>query len=48
MVCSILVYVGAGGIGLILNSQIGWRNYDRVGMILVILFVTEFVSCLKN
>ena len=40
---AILGYVGAGGIGLILNSQIGWRNYDRVGMILVILFVTVVV-----
>ena len=40
---AILGYVGAGGIGLILNSQIGWRNYDRVGMILIILFMTVVV-----
>lgn len=45
---SVLGYVGAGGIGLILNSQIGLRNYPRVGMILVVLFfsvvITEHVS----
>lgn len=35
---SILGYVGAGGIGLILNEKIGWREYDKVGMILVLLF----------
>lgn len=40
---AILGYVGAGGIGLILNSQIGWGNYDRVGMILIVLFVTVVV-----
>ncbi|MGL4772239.1 MAG: phosphonate ABC transporter, permease protein PhnE [Clostridium sp.] len=37
---AILGYVGAGGIGLILNEKIGWREYDKVGMILVMLFVT--------
>ncbi len=37
---SVLGYVGAGGIGLILNSEMGWRNYPRVGMILLSLFVT--------
>ena len=40
---AILGYVGAGGIGLILNSEIGWRNYSRVGMILIILFITGVV-----
>lgn len=40
---SVLGYVGAGGIGLILNSQIGWRNYDNVGMILLVLFVTVVI-----
>ena len=40
---AILGYVGAGGIGLILNSQIGWGNYGRVGMILIVLFVTVVV-----
>ena len=36
-------YVGAGGIGLILNEKIGWREYDRVGMILVMLFITVVI-----
>ncbi|WP_320128069.1 phosphonate ABC transporter, permease protein PhnE [uncultured Sphaerochaeta sp.] len=37
---AILGYVGAGGLGLILNEKIGWREYDKVGMILVSLFAT--------
>ncbi|BBF43645.1 phosphonate ABC transporter permease protein phnE2 [Lachnospiraceae bacterium KM106-2] len=40
---SILGYVGAGGLGLILNEKIGWREYDSVGMILVILFLAVLV-----
>ncbi len=40
---SILGYVGAGGLGLILNEKIGWREYDSVGMILIILFGTVLV-----
>lgn len=39
---AILGYVGAGGIGLILNEQLGWRSYANVGMILLSLFVTVF------
>ncbi len=45
---SILGYVGAGGLGLIMNEKIGWREYSSVGMILIVLFVTvvaiEWVS----
>lgn len=37
---SILGYVGAGGLGLIMNEKIGWREYDSLGMILIVLFVT--------
>ncbi len=37
---SILGYVGAGGLGMILNEKIGWQEYDKVGMILLALFVT--------
>ncbi len=37
---AILGYVGAGGLGMILNEKIGWQEYDKVGMILVALFVT--------
>ncbi len=40
---AILGYVGAGGLGLLLNEKIGWREYDSVGMILIALFVTVFV-----
>lgn len=36
---SILGWVGAGGLGVIINEQIGWRNYNRLGMILLALFV---------
>lgn len=45
---AILGYVGAGGIGIILNENLSWREYQNVGMILLCLFVTvaviEFVS----
>ncbi len=37
---AILGYVGAGGIGLLINEKISWQEYDRVGMILCALFVT--------
>lgn len=37
---AVLGYVGAGGIGIIINTNLGWRDYSRVGMILVLLFVT--------
>ena len=40
---AILGYVGAGGIGLLLNEKISWREYSRVGMILVMLFVAVLV-----
>lgn len=40
---AVLGYVGAGGIGLILNEKISWREYPSVGMILVALFVTVFI-----
>ncbi len=36
---SILGFVGAGGIGILLNDRIGWRKYEDVGMILLVLFV---------
>lgn len=37
---AILGYVGAGGIGIILNENIAWRQYDNVGTILICLFLT--------
>lgn len=39
---SILGFVGAGGIGILLNDRIGWRKYEDVGMILLVLFVVVF------
>ncbi|MDR0922522.1 MAG: phosphonate ABC transporter, permease protein PhnE [Lactobacillales bacterium] len=40
---AILGYVGAGGIGVILNEKIGWREYQNVGMILVTLLVAVII-----
>lgn len=40
---SILGYVGAGGIGLLLNEGLGWRDYASVGMILFMLVITVFL-----
>lgn len=37
---AILGFVGAGGLGMALKEKIGWREFDKVGMILLILFVT--------
>lgn len=37
---AILGYVGAGGIGIILNENIAWREFANVGMILICLFIT--------
>lgn len=46
---AILGYVGAGGLGLILNEKIGWREYSSVGMILFTLFVTVvFIEMLSH
>ena len=32
--------VGAGGIGLILNEKISWREFHKVGTILLLLFLS--------
>lgn len=40
---TILGYVGAGGIGLLLKEKLGWRQYDQVGMILLLLFITVVI-----
>ncbi|MDA3130676.1 phosphonate ABC transporter, permease protein PhnE [Aliibacillus thermotolerans] len=39
---AILGYVGAGGIGLLLNEGLGWRDYASVGMILAMLIITVY------
>lgn len=45
---SILGYVGAGGIGLLLNEKISWLEYDKVGIILFLLFLTAGVIELSS
>lgn len=40
---AILGYVGAGGIGLIIGEGLGWRDYEAVGMIFVVLVATVFI-----
>lgn len=40
---AVLGYVGAGGIGLILNQCLALREYNKVGMILLILLVAVLV-----
>lgn len=39
---AILGYVGAGGIGLVLDERLGWRDYPSVGMVLIALIITVF------
>ena len=40
---AILGYVGAGGIGIILNERLGWRLYPDVGLILLVMMVTVYL-----
>jgi len=40
---AILGYVGAGGVGLLINENLGWRDYPRVGMIILALIVTVYL-----
>lgn len=40
---AILGYVGAGGIGRLINETIGWRNYQNLGMIILMLVVTVYI-----
>ena len=40
---AILGYVGAGGIGMILNEKLGGREYSKVGTIVFLLLLTVFV-----
>ena len=36
---SILGYVGAGGLGLLIDERIGWRDYNGLGTVLLMLFL---------
>ena len=40
---SILGYVGAGGLGLLIDERIGWRDYNSLGALLLILFVVVMI-----
>lgn len=40
---SILGYVGAGGLGILIDERIGWRDYNGLGTVLLALFVTVFI-----
>lgn len=40
---SILGYVGAGGVGLLINENINFRDYNRVGTILLMLLIVVFI-----
>lgn len=40
---AILGYVGAGGIGLLLNEKLGWRSYPEVGMMLLVLILVVII-----
>jgi len=40
---AILGYVGAGGVGLLINEGLGWRDYPSVGMIVCALIVTVII-----
>ena len=40
---SILGYVGAGGLGILINERIGWRDYEGLGTVLIALFVVVLI-----
>ncbi|MCT2536453.1 phosphonate ABC transporter, permease protein PhnE [Aquibacillus koreensis] len=40
---AILGYVGAGGIGNLINETIGWRDYSSLGMIVIMLVLTVYM-----
>ncbi|SEU01501.1 phosphonate ABC transporter, permease protein PhnE [Paenibacillus sp. NFR01] len=40
---AILGYVGAGGVGLLIKEDLGWRDYPNVGMIVLALVVTVYL-----
>ena len=40
---AILGYVGAGGLGLLINERVGWRDYHGLGLLLLCLFVVVFI-----
>ena len=45
---AVLGYVGAGGIGQIFEQNLAWRNFDRVGLIIIISFFVVLVIDLAS
>jgi phosphonate transport system permease protein len=40
---SILGYVGAGGLGILINDRVGLRDYEGLGMVLITLFIVVLI-----
>ena len=40
---TVLGYVGAGGIGVILNTSLGLFKYDRVSLVILMIFVVVMI-----
>jgi len=40
---AILGYVGAGGIGLLIQEGLGWRDYQAVGLLILVLIITVYI-----
>ena len=40
---AILGYVGAGGLGILINERVGWRDYEGLGTVLIALFVVVLI-----
>ncbi len=50
---TILGVIGAGGIGTILSMNITWRNWEKVGLLLLgislmIILIDRFSNCLRK
>jgi phosphonate transport system permease protein len=46
---AILGWVGAGGIGLLMDDRMSWRSYNDVFVILVVLFlIVVFIEQLSR
>ena len=35
--------LGAGGLGILINERIGWRDYEGLGMVLLSLFILVLI-----
>lgn len=40
---SILGYVGAGGLGILISERVGWNDFEGLGMVLVTLFIAVVI-----